>query len=41
MSITSYSTHTSEARGLKFGMHNPHMDNSKVTDQVVHILPES
>jgi len=35
------SSHTSEARGLKFGMHNPHMDGSKVTDQIFDILPRS
>jgi len=33
VSITSFSSHTSEARGLKIGMHNPYMDGSKVTIQ--------
>jgi len=33
-SVTSFSTHTREARGLKFAMHNPHMAGSKVTDQI-------
>jgi len=37
-SVTSFSSHTSEARGLKFGMHNRHMDGSKVTDQIFDIL---
>jgi len=29
-SVTSFSSHTIEARGLKFGMHNPYMNASKV-----------
>jgi len=40
-SVTSFSSHTSESRGLKFGMHNPHMDGSKVTDQIIDILLRS
>jgi len=27
--ITSFSSHTSGARGLKVGMHNPYMNGSK------------
>jgi len=37
-SVISFSSHTSEARGLKLGMHNSHMDGSKVTDQIFDIL---
>jgi len=37
-SVTSFSSQTSESRGLKFGMHNPHMDGSKVVDQIFGIL---
>jgi len=36
-SVTS-SSYTIEARGLKFGMHNPHMDGSKVTNSIFDIL---
>jgi len=39
--VTSFSSHTSEARGLKFSMLNPHMDGSKVNDQIFDILPRS
>jgi len=38
-SITSFSFHTIEAKSLKFGIHNPHMDGSKDTDQIFDILP--
>jgi len=31
--VISFSSHTSEARGLKIGMHNPCMDGSKVTSR--------
>jgi len=41
LSITSFSFHTSEARGLKFGMHNPDIDGSKATIQIFDILPRS
>jgi len=34
LSVTSFSSHTSKARGLKIGMHNPYMYGSKVTDQI-------
>jgi len=37
LSVTSFSSHTSEARGLKIGMHNPYMDGSKVTIQIFDI----
>jgi len=40
-SVTSFSSHTSEARGLKIGMHIPHMDGSKATVQFFDILPRS
>jgi len=39
-SVTS-SSHTSVARGLKIGMHNPYMDGSKVTVQFFDILLRS
>jgi len=29
-SVTLFSSHTIKARGLKFGMHNSYMNNSKV-----------
>jgi len=35
------SSHTIEARGLKIGMHIPHMDGSKVTHQIFDVLPRS
>jgi len=41
LSVTSFSSYTSEARGLKIGMHNPHIDGSKVTNQIFDILPRS
>jgi len=40
MSVTSFSSHTSEAWGLKIGMHNPYMNASKVTNQIFDILPK-
>jgi len=39
--VTSFSSHTIEARGLKFGMHNPYTNASKVTNQIFDILPGS
>jgi len=39
--VTSFFSHTSEARGLKIGMHNPYIDGSKVTIQISDILPRS
>jgi len=41
LSVTSFSFHTIEARGLKIGMHILHMDGSKVTNQIFDILPGS
>jgi len=41
LSVKSSSSHTIEARGLKFGMHNPNMDGSKATDQIFDILLRS
>jgi len=41
LSVTSFSSHTSGARGLKFGMHNPYMNASKITYQIFDILPRS
>jgi len=35
--VTSFSSHTNEARG----MHNLHMDGSKVTDQIFDIFLEA
>jgi len=40
-SVTSFSSHTGKAKSLKFGMHIPHMDDSKVTIQIFDILPLS
>jgi len=40
-SVTSFSGHTSEARGLKIGMHIPHMDGFKFTDHIIDILSTS
>jgi len=40
-SVTSSSSHNIKARGLKFGMHNPHIDGSKVTYQIFDILLRS
>jgi len=40
-SFTSLSSHNSEARGLKIKMHIPHMDGSKVTDQIFGNLLEA
>jgi len=36
-SATSFSSHTSEARGLKIGIHNSYMIGSKVTNQILYI----
>jgi len=36
--VASISSHTGEARGLKFDMHNPYMNGSKVTNQIFDIL---
>jgi len=41
LSVTSFSSHTSGARGLKFGTHNPYMNAFKVTNQIFDILPRS
>jgi len=38
---TSFSSHASEARGLKIGMLNPYMNGSKVNDKIFYILPRS
>jgi len=40
-SATSFSSHTIEARDLKFGMHNPYTNASKDTDQIFDILARS
>jgi len=40
-SVTSFSAHTSVARGMKIGMRNPYMNASKVTNQIFDILPRS
>jgi len=40
-SVTSFSSHNSEARGLKIGMHNPYIDGFKSTDQILDILPSN
>jgi len=40
-SVTSFSSCTIKSRKLKFGMHNPYIDGSKVTDQFFPILPGS
>jgi len=37
LSVTSFSGHTSEARGLKIGLHISHMDNFKFTNQIFDI----
>jgi len=34
-SVTSFSAHTSGARGLKFGRNNCHIGGSKFTDQIL------
>jgi len=34
-------SHTIDDRGLKFGMHNPHMDGPKVPKQIFDILLKS
>jgi len=41
LSVTSFSSHTIEVRGLKFGMHNPYMNASKVTNQIFDTLRRS
>jgi len=40
-SVTSFSTHTSGAKGLKFGRNNHHIDGSKFTNQIFDILSRS
>jgi len=40
-SVTSFSFRTSEARGLKLGMHNSHIDGSKAINQIFDILLRS
>jgi len=39
-SVTSFSFHTIEARGLKIGMDHPYIDGSKVTVQIFIFCPE-
>jgi len=39
--LTQTHHYTSGARDLKIGMHIPHMDGSKVTNQIFDILPKS
>jgi len=36
--VTSFFSHTSGARDLKIGMHIPHMNGSKVRNQIFDIL---
>jgi len=40
-SVTSFSAHTSGARGLKFGRNNHHIGGSKFTDLIYDILSRS
>jgi len=40
-SVTSSSSHTFKDKRMNFGMHNPHMDGSKVTHQIFDTLPSS
>jgi len=40
-SVTSFSAHTSRARGLKFGRNNNHIGGSRFTNQVFDILSRS
>jgi len=40
-SITSFSAHTSQARGLKFCRNNYHIGGSKFTNQIFYILSRS
>jgi len=40
-SVSSFSSYTSEARGLKTGMHNLYKDGCKVTSQIFDSLPRS
>jgi len=40
-SITSISSHSFEAGGLKFGMHDPHINGPKSTKQNFDILSRS
>jgi len=40
-SVTSSSSHTIEARGLKIDMHIPHKDGSKVTNHIFDNLSRS
>jgi len=37
-SVTSSFSHTSKARDLKIGMHNPYVNGSKVTNQIFDIV---
>jgi len=39
--VTSFSSHTSEARDLKIVMYNPYMNGSKATIKIFVILPWS
>jgi len=39
LSVTSFSSQTSEARDLKMGMHIPQMGGSKVTSQILIFCP--
>jgi len=41
MSVTSISSHSFKARGLKFGRNNFYMYGSKFVDQILEILPQS
>jgi len=41
VAVTSFSSYTSEARGLKIGMQIPHMKGSEVTGQIFDILSRS
>jgi len=38
LSVTSISSHIFKARGLKFGMHNHHINGSKSAEQNFDIL---
>jgi len=40
-SVTSFSSHTSDVKGRKFGLHNFQMDGSKVPNQIFYILPRA
>jgi len=41
LSVTAFSSHTSGARDLKFGLHNPYMNASRVAKLIFDILPRS